>query len=69
MAQLYSLGQDNWNEVQHDFFGHVIPLVLTLKLHDANSIVNAPLHSLDQDDWMMCIMTFLVMWPNNVVYM
>ena len=34
----YSLGQDNWNEVQHDFFGHVIPLVLAS--HDSYSIVN-----------------------------
>ena len=26
MASLNSLGHDDWNEVQHDFSGHVIPL-------------------------------------------
>ena len=36
---VYSLGQDDWNEVQHDFFGQVI--LLALAPCDAKSIVNA----------------------------
>ena len=28
MTPLHSLGQDNWNEVQHDFCDHVMPLAL-----------------------------------------
>ena len=28
MASLNYLGQDNWKEVQHDFFGHITPLAL-----------------------------------------
>ena len=30
MASLHSLCQDNCNEVQHDFFSHVIPLAPVL---------------------------------------
>ena len=41
MALLHSFGQDDMNEVQHDFFGQVAPLVLALALHGVNIIVNS----------------------------
>ena len=41
IAPLHSLGQDNQNEVQHDIFGHVMPLALVLASCDANGIVNS----------------------------
>ena len=34
IATLYSFGQDDQNEVQHDFVGHVMPLVLVSALYD-----------------------------------
>ena len=40
VASLNSLAQDDRNEVQHDFFGHMTPLALMPALHDADSIVN-----------------------------
>ena len=40
MAPLYLLGQDKQNEVQHDFSGHVMLLVLTLASSDVVGIVN-----------------------------
>ena len=40
MAPFHSLGQDDRNEVQNDFFGHVTTLALTLGKHDAKDIVN-----------------------------
>ena len=46
MACLHSLGQDDQNEVQHDFFGQVTALVLVSALHDANRTVNGTTTSL-----------------------
>ena len=65
--QWHLLGQDNWNEVQHDFSGHVIHLVLTLALCNAGGIVNSMTALLAQDPYikvikMRCNMNFLVMW-------
>ena len=40
MIHLHSLGQDDWNEVQHYFFGHVMQLVLASVSHDVNGIAN-----------------------------
>ena len=40
MASLHTFGQDDRNEVQHDFSGHVMPLALVLASHDAVSIPN-----------------------------
>ena len=39
MAPCYSLGLNNQNDVQHAFFGHVMPLALTLASDAADSIV------------------------------
>ena len=36
MVKLYKLTQDDQNEVQHDFFGHIMPLTS----HNGNGIVN-----------------------------
>ena len=40
MASLYSLGQDNQNEVQYDLFDHVTPLTPVSSSHDADCIDN-----------------------------
>ena len=37
---IHFLGQDNQNEVQHHFYGHLMPLMLTSALHDADNIFN-----------------------------
>ena len=42
------LYQDNQTEMQHDFFGPVIPLAPAL--HEANGIIKELLDSLSQDD-------------------
>ena len=34
------LGHDNENEVQHDFFHHVMLMALAFLSHDVNGIVN-----------------------------
>ena len=70
IVRLHSLGEGNWNEVQH-VFGHVTPLVLASTLCDINSIIYIWHHC---TPWVKMIkmrfnMTFLVMWLNNVVYM
>ena len=62
MAPLHSEGKNNQNEVQHDLFGHVMPLALVLASHNVNdtgpaiilmpaSSSIAPKHSLGQDKW------------------
>ena len=38
MTPLHSLGQDNWNKVQNEMFGHVTSLVLVS--HDVDGIIN-----------------------------
>ena len=38
MALLHSLGQDDQYVVQHDFFGHVIPLEPEPASYDVNGI-------------------------------
>ena len=40
MAQLHSLGQHDQNYMQHDIFGHVMPLPLATALTDGNGAVN-----------------------------
>ena len=40
MAPLHSLGQDNSNELQQDYFGHATPLAPVSASCDANGIVN-----------------------------
>ena len=40
LAQLHLLARDDQTEVQHDFYGHVMPLEQVLASHDANGIVN-----------------------------
>ena len=39
MTPLHSLGHDNQNEVQHDLFGHVMPLALALVSSDAHGVI------------------------------
>ena len=41
MALLLFLCQDDQNEVQHDFFGHVTLLAPASASHDADGIVNS----------------------------
>ena len=50
MEQLHLLAQNDQNEVQYEFFGHVMTLVLVLTSHDDDSIKMAPLYSLNQDN-------------------
>ena len=38
IAPFYSLGKDNCINVQHNFFGHVMPLVVVLESPDADSV-------------------------------
>ena len=40
MILSHLLAQDDQNEVQHDIFGHITPLVPALVSCDANSVVN-----------------------------
>ena len=40
MAPLNFLGQDNQNEMQHDFFGHMMLLALALMSHGADGVIN-----------------------------
>ena len=40
MATIHSLGQDDLNEVKHDYFGNLTPLVPALALHDASGVIN-----------------------------
>ena len=40
MAPLHSLGQDDQNEVQHDFLCHVMPWVPVSASHDADGSIN-----------------------------
>ena len=42
---MHFLSQDNENEVQLDFSGHVMPFILLLASHDANGIKITLLHS------------------------
>ena len=62
MALLHSIGQDYWNKVQCDFFGHVTPSMLALASHDANGVIIAPLHFSAQGNWIEMHCDFLVMW-------
>ena len=39
MAPLHSIYQEDQNEVQHDFLGHVIPLASAA--HDADGVVSS----------------------------
>ena len=41
IVPLHSVSQDNWNEVLHDIFVHVMPLQLTQAAHDANDVINS----------------------------
>ena len=41
MVPLHSLGQDNQNEVQHDFFDQLKPLAPASESHNAGGIVNS----------------------------
>ena len=50
MASLYSLGQDDRNEVQYDFSCHVMPLGLVFELCDAISILNVTITHVGQDN-------------------
>ena len=40
LAQMDLLVQDDQNEVQHDFFGHLVPLALVLVSHNVKGIIN-----------------------------
>ena len=59
MASLHSTGQDDRNEVQHDFSGHVMPLALELASHNAVSILNVTITFLRSRQSKL---EFLVMW-------
>ena len=39
-APLHSVGDNDQNEMKHDFFSHVMPLVPTLPSCDVNCIIN-----------------------------
>ena len=40
MAQKHFLDQDDQNQVEHDFLGHVMPVTLASESPDAKSIIN-----------------------------
>ena len=40
MASFHFLCQDNWNHMQYDFLGHVMPLLLVSASHNADGIIN-----------------------------
>ena len=40
VAPLYSLGQDDQNEMQYDIFGHVMLLVPAFASHTTDGIMN-----------------------------
>ena len=63
IVPLHFLGQEVWNEVQHDFFDHVMPLELALASHNAQ--LHHQLHlCIPQVKAikMRCHMAFMVMW-------
>ena len=51
MVPLYSLGQNDQNEVQHDFFGHVMSLMMAFMSCDANGVINGTITPLEKDNW------------------
>ena len=64
-APLHSLHLDDQSEVQHDFSGHVMPLVLVLASNDAVSIPNITITFLRSRQLKLevtCL--FLVSWHN-----
>ena len=50
MAPLHLLGQDNQNEMQHDIFGHMMPLALALASSDTYSVTKGIIVFPGQDD-------------------
>ena len=52
-APLHSLDKHDQHEVQHDLFGHVIPVAIALASHDVESIVHGTIG-------MRCNLTYLV---------
>ena len=71
MAPLHSLFQDDWNEMQHYFFGCVTSFVLAWASCDANSVIDGTIASLSSRGLKTCTIhvqyDFLVMqhhWSN-----
>ena len=60
------ISQMNWINVQHNFFGHVMPLMLISKSCDANSVTNGIILFVSQDDQMRCNMT-LDFWSCDTI--
>ena len=61
MAPLHFKGQENGNEVQHDFIGHMTPLASVSVSYDADTIINAISVCLSQDNQNEVKHEFLVM--------
>ena len=61
MAPFHLLGQDEQNEMQHDLFGHVLPLEQASASCNVTDIISGTT-AFDSPDNMMYNMTFLVMW-------
>ena len=65
IESLHLLGQDNWNEMQCDFSGHVMPLALMLASHDDHQYCQTNHYiSYIKTIKMRRNMTFLIMWHN-----
>ena len=60
MVPLHSLGQDDQNDVQHNFFGHVISLASALYLCNA---VNDTIAFFTSEKSMRCNMNFWSLTP------
>ena len=51
MVPFHFLGHDDWNERQHDFSGHLMPLARCWHNIMVSALSKEPLHSLHQDNW------------------
>ena len=50
MATFHMLGQNDQKKMQHDIFGHVMPLAPALASSDANGIISAPVPLFSHDN-------------------
>ena len=51
LASLLALGQGDQNEVKHNVFSHMMPLIIALLSCVANCIINDTISLLGEDDW------------------
>ena len=62
MAPLYSLGPNDQNEVKHDFYSYVMPLIPPLLLRDANYITTGIILFISWRNLSKVWHDFLVIW-------